>query len=175
MSLSDTQQLWTGLGAAFSILLCSAGSAIASVEAGVYCLRKRGYSAFVPIVISGVLALYGIIVAVLLVGKMEADTLNGYRNLCAGLSVGFACFASGLGISKFLKQLNTQAIGVPASSSSSSEMTQALLAEAVPDDRRMSPAFTPVVESFIHLTMVLVYLEAIGLYGLIVALLLIGK
>jgi V-type H+-transporting ATPase proteolipid subunit len=90
MSLSDPQ-LWTGLGAALSIFLCSTGSAIASAEAGVYALRKHGYAAFVPIIISGVLAIYGIIISVLLVGKMETSDLtavDGYRNLSAGLSVG---------------------------------------------------------------------------------------
>jgi hypothetical protein len=101
MSLSEPQLL-TGLGAALSIFLCSTGSAIASAEAGVYALRQHGYAAFVPIIISGVLAIYSIIISVLLAGKVKTSELAaayGYCNLSAGSSVGCAgpsVMASGL-------------------------------------------------------------------------------
>jgi V-type H+-transporting ATPase proteolipid subunit len=165
MSLYEPQ----GLGAAFSIFLCSTGSAIASAEAGVYALRKHGYAAFVPIIISGVLAIYGIIISVLLAGKMETSDLaaaDGYRNLSAGLSVGLACCASGFGIAKFLKHVNMTAAAATGETTPTSEMVQPLIGRE----------YTPVLQdNFAYLTIVMTFLEAIGLYGLIAALFLIGK
>jgi V-type H+-transporting ATPase 16kDa proteolipid subunit len=168
----------TGLGAALSIFLASLGSAIASAEAGIYALRsKSGMIAFVPIIIAGVLAIYGIIISVLLAGKLhgaEGDdgviaitTAQGYRYLCAGLSVGLACAASGLGMANFIKQSNAGGHQTPSSSVAPSETVpllgnSAAAAFSVPpcDHRYM---------------MVMVFLEAIALYGLIVALFLLGK
>ena len=93
-------ELLTGLGAASSIFFCSVGAAVASAPAGVFALRSSTWRAFVPIVIAGVLAVYGIIVAVILAGKWKADMTesDGYKQLAAGLSVGLACLGSGLGM-----------------------------------------------------------------------------
>ena len=167
MTLADPQLL-TGLGSALSIFLASTGSAIASAEGGIYALRKKGLTAFVPIIISGVLAIYGIIVSILLVGKMENTTemmteVNGYRHLSAGLAVGLACLASGLGIARFLNHLNKAAIVGDEPESP----------EAQPLIQRERRAM--VQENFVHLALSLVFLEVIALYGLIVALFLIGK
>ena len=94
--------LLTGLGAAVSIFLSATGSAIASAHSGVYAIRVQhdlGAKGLIPIVISGVLSIYGIIISVLLIGKMtpeEGTTLSeadGYRFLSAGLAVGLACWA----------------------------------------------------------------------------------
>ena len=87
-------ELLTGLGAAASIFFCSAGAAVASAPAGVFALRSTTLRAFAPIVISGVLAIYGIIVAVILAGQLSnSKTMaesDGYKQLAAGLSVGLA-------------------------------------------------------------------------------------
>eukprot|EP00980_Cylindrotheca_fusiformis_P021868 scaffold8703_cov103-Cylindrotheca_fusiformis.AAC.4 len=165
MSSTAEAQLWTGLGAASSIFLAASGSAIASAEAGTYVLRKQGLMAFLPIVIAGVLAIYGIIISVILVGKIESEDLNGYRNFSAGLSVGLACLASGLGISKFLKSVNLA--DTTSQNANPPSETQPLngdygILHSLPVD-------------FVHMALVLVFLEAIGLYGMIVALFLIGK
>lgn len=82
--------LMTGLGAAFSIFLCSAGSVVASVQAGLFALASSGggIMAFCPIIIAGVLSIYGIIIAVILCGQTDISEADGYKNLCAGLSVG---------------------------------------------------------------------------------------
>jgi len=108
-------QLLTGVGCAASIFLCAAGSAYASSYSGVYAMRSSDIKGFAPIVISGVLAIYGIIVSVMLAFKLNnlsADSImtqgEGYRNLSAGLSVGFACLASGVGMAFFIKELNQQ-------------------------------------------------------------------
>jgi V-type H+-transporting ATPase proteolipid subunit len=170
MSFSEPH-LWTGIGAALSIFLTASGSAIASAEGGIYALGRSGYKAFIPIVQAGVLAIYGIIISILLVGKMETAELTpsqGYRNLSAGLSVGLGCWASGYGMAKFLKHCNANPADtmIPSSPESASEMTQPLVGGERP----------PVLqENTKSLILVMIFLESIGLYGMIVALFLIGK
>lgn len=81
--------LMTGLGAALSIFLSSTGATVASVEAGIFALRTGGsLMAFLPIVISGVLAIYGIIIATILCGQTNVSEQEGYQNFSAGLCVG---------------------------------------------------------------------------------------
>lgn len=168
-------QLLTGIGSALSIFLASAGSAIASSHSGIYAVRKNDMKSFVPIIISGVLAIYGIIVSVLLIGKFKDDIsqVDGYRNLSAGLAVGLACCASGLGIANFIKQINEREGAHTYYPGQRTEITTPLIsADASPNTQGPRPA-PPA--SFLHLTLSLFFLEAIGLYGLIVALFLIGN
>lgn len=166
-------KLLTGLGAALSIFLSGTGSAIASAHSGTYAIRSQdtqGIKGLVPIVISGVLSIYGIIVSVILSSKFQNELLtpeNGYRNLSAGLSVGLACWASGWGMAKFLKQCNEHG---QSSTPVSSELTQPLVAAGVPASAKLVPPAPNAI-----FVMVMCFLEAIGLYGLIVALVLIGK
>ena len=66
-----------------------------------------------PIGIAGVLAIYGVIIAVLLCGKLQdhkdsTDTAvammtvhQGHAHLAAGLAVGLSCLASGWALSSF--------------------------------------------------------------------------
>ncbi len=152
-------QLLTGLGSALSIFLSSAGSAIASSHSGVYAVRGKDYKAFFPIIISGVLAIYGIIVAVLLVGKLKGEVTQaeGYRYLSAGLSVGLACSASGMGLASFMRQINEHS----TNNNLDSPETEPLVGRRI-------LSYQPL--NFFHLCLCLVFLEAIGLYGLIVAL-----
>jgi ATP synthase proteolipid subunit len=170
MSLSDPQLL-TGLGAALAIFLTATGSAIASAKVGVYCLHKHSIKAFVPIIQAGVLAIYGIVIAVLLTGRIDKTHLSpaeGYRNLLAGLCVGLAYWASGMGMVRFLKYENTTTIVQEGQQPSppNSEMTQPL----VDRECTMKP-----VDNFRYHTMVMIFLESVGLYGLVAALFLIGK
>jgi len=170
MSL-EAHKLLSGLGAASAICLTAAGSAIASAEGGVFALRNTTWKAFIPMMQAGVLVIYGIIISILLVGKMDSSTelspSEGYRHLSAGLSVGFACLASGYGMAKFLKHCNSG--GTPTveiTSKSKTEQTQPLM--------ESSQASTTEVD-YKRLIMVLIFMESIGLYGLIAALFLIGK
>mmetsp|Transcript_40626 Transcript_40626/g.56604 ORF Transcript_40626/g.56604 Transcript_40626/m.56604 type:complete len:164 (-) Transcript_40626:141-632(-) len=158
-------ELLTGLGAAIAIFLSSTGAAISSAHAGVFAIRGTSMKDFLPIVIAGVLAIYGIIVGVILVGKFNSEitSAQGYRNLSAGLSVGLACWASGYGMSLFIKDLNEA--GKPRSRTAESE----------PLLRNGNSLDAPVSHPpFVKLFMCLTFLEAIGLYGLIVALFLMG-
>ena len=166
-------ELLTGLGAAAALFFCSLGSALASVQAGKYAMRsKAGVLAFSPIVIAGVLAIYGVIVAVLLSGKIGGDNLNGYRNVSAGLAVGFACLASGLGMAGFLEDsLRSPNTTTVAEGSPVSEMHAPL----VPGLHSNSGAkFVMIEPPSVRFLMCMVFIEAIGLYGLIVALILIS-
>ena len=168
-------ELLTGLGAAASVFFCSLGSALASVPAGKYAMRsKAGVLAYSPIVIAGVLALYGVIVAVLLSGKIgggDNSSLNGYRNVSAGLAVGLACLASGLGMAGFLEDSlhhpNTTSVAAVTENSAVSEMHAPL----VPNSGAKVVMIEP---PSIRFLMCMVFMEAIGLYGLVVALILIS-
>lgn len=191
-------ELMTGLGAAFSIFLCSAGSVVGSVQAGIYALQQNGGGifSFFPIIIAGVLSIYGIIIAVILSGQSDINEANGFKNLCAGLSVGLAsifllqgcihhvthsfvfltlflslytqaCLMSGIGMSNFLEKHM-------APSRITSRNTRATTCcgdqqEPLISGDTQSYAIPPTSWSLI---MVMVFLEAIGLYGLIVALIL---
>jgi V-type H+-transporting ATPase proteolipid subunit len=162
-------ELLTGLGSAISIFLSATGAAIASSHAGVFLIRgSGGIKSFAPIVIAGVLAIYGIIVSVLLVGKLQQDgemsAVDGYRNFSAGLAAGLACCASGWGLAHFLKQCNEErTTATPATTH---------LTEPLVGTRAVAQLAPP--EPNVKFMCVLVFMEAIGLYGLIVALFLMG-
>jgi V-type H+-transporting ATPase proteolipid subunit len=162
-------ELLTGLGAIAAMFLTATGSALASSHAGVFALRSNYeglWKNFVPIMQAGVLAIYGIIVSVILVGQFKTTmtAVDGYRNLSAGLSVGLTCWASGWGMAKFLKQFNEQS---SSPTIQPSQMTEPLVG-------RRAEAVIPKPINFVHFCFVMIFLEAIGLYGLIVALFLMG-
>jgi ATP synthase proteolipid subunit len=176
--------LLSGLGAALSIFLAAIGSATASAEAGIFAIRSSKASspvrAFAPIVISGVLAIYGIIVSVLISAKLrssatgELTAADGYRYLCAGLSVGLACAAAGSGLATFIRKSNEGSFCRPPSSAIAAVSPQAepLLGGTRAGDASSAIVFGPPEFDFRYFC-VLVFHEAIGLYGLIVALALI--
>jgi ATP synthase proteolipid subunit len=185
-------ELLTSLGITASILFSSYGAAASSTSAGIYLTRSTCpnlWKDMIPIVISGVLAIYGAIVAVALSFKMQDvadDTTAGYKYLAAGLSVGLACMWSGLAVAGFLGD------SLYGSSNASIETSDGETSTLNENYKRQNPLQAPLLPSLSNRTsngrpgtvstipeptvrfcMVLVYLEAIGLYGLIVALLLI--
>jgi ATP synthase proteolipid subunit len=183
-------ELLTGLGAAFSTFFASAGSAIASAHAGVYAVRGQGIKSFFPIIIAGVLAIYGIIISVILSSKLPLtlssglSSVDGYKNLSAGLSVGLACLASGVGMAQFLQSCNNypHSSSFPVGVSAQQQQHQSSLTDAgilMTEPLLVAPGrqlFVPTrPEPSMRFLMVLVFLEAIGLYGLIMALLLMSK
>jgi len=97
----------------------------------------------IPVVMAGVLGIYGLIVAVILNGKMSAKgygTYDGYAHLAAGMSCGLAGLGAGL------------AIGVVGDAGTRSNAVQKNL--------------------FVSMILILIFAEALGLYGLIVAIVL---
>jgi F0F1-type ATP synthase membrane subunit c/vacuolar-type H+-ATPase subunit K len=112
----------------------------------------------------------------------DMTTTEGVRYLSAGLSVGLACLASGWGISLFLKQLNGKATrkvnpSCPAAPSSVSA-PETFVDENSPLSEPLVPTSGSVDvysdTAFKKMVLSMVFLEAIGLYGHIVALMLIA-
>lgn len=169
----------TTLGIALSIFLSAMGSAIGSAHGAVYAVNGPSLLAFVPIVTAGVLAIYGPIIAYLLVVYHLSDAnlseIDGYKNLAAGLSVGLACLASGCGMATFIRQLNegrcekAPASAAPVTSSRGEEAEPLLAAGGE------ATGGTYGKNSFRKIILANVFLEAIGLYGLIIALMLVYK
>uniref|UniRef100_A0A7S4MQ15 V-ATPase proteolipid subunit C-like domain-containing protein n=1 Tax=Vannella robusta TaxID=1487602 RepID=A0A7S4MQ15_9EUKA len=103
--------------------------------------QSVGYKNMIPVVISGVLAIYGLIYSVIVSSSVVSpsySTSQGYANFFGGLAVGFCCLVAGI------------AVGVCGEAG--------IVASA-----RNSKMFTLMV-------LVLVYCEALGLYGLIFSL-----
>merc|ERR1712244_52132 len=95
----------------------------------------------IPVVMAGVLGIYGLITAVIINGKMEAATYSahgGYAHLGAGLTVGMSSLAAGL------------AMGVVGDAGVRANAQQPKL--------------------FVGMILILIFAEALGLYGLIVGL-----
>ncbi|KAL3797674.1 hypothetical protein HJC23_013506 [Cyclotella cryptica] len=151
--------LLAGLGAGLSLFLSGGGSAFATSHASVFAIRHQDLMAMVPVVQAGVLALYGVIISYLLAKKVNDNNdmavVDGYKFLCAGLSVGFACLASGIGMGIYLKKLN--------------DLEYYFVRRGM-----TSPGSASKKGSFLTFILCLIFFEAIGLYGLIVALFLVG-
>jgi len=102
----------------------------------------------IPVVMSGIIAVYALVVSVLISGDMgpppaEYSLFNGFMHLAAGLSVGFTGLAAGY------------AIGVVGDMGVRSYMQQSRI--------------------FVGMVLILIFAEVLGLYGLIVALILNTK
>ncbi|CAE7941656.1 VAP [Symbiodinium sp. KB8] len=109
----------------------------------------------VPIIMAGILGIYGLIVGAILVGKVSPPTLDagkiipayssysGYAHLASGLSCGLSSLAAGL------------AIGVVGDAG----------VRAIGQNERL----------YVVNILVLIFAEALGLYGLIVSLILSQK
>jgi V-type H+-transporting ATPase 16kDa proteolipid subunit len=168
--------LLSGLGASLAMFLSAAGSSVASVPSGLMAQHTVGLLAWAPIIISGVLAIYGCIIAVIVGHNLMDDDMTeaqGYRNLAAGLAVGLTCLASGLGMSHFIAAYHHhhehghfhphphEPRTHTSTNSNEGALTEGLIS---------TQAIKPMVLGWRFL-FVLVFIEAIGLYGLIVALL----
>ena len=171
-----TPYILTGLGAAFGVAFSGIGSASASAVAASYAMASNGLMSHVPIVIAGVLGIYGLIVGAILSGDLTKDDgeigiKQGCANLAAGLAVGLACYASGMGMTMFLaNSLYGGDYGVRKKQNAGSNGHLQALLPSRPEATSLHEPY-PVSAKFV---MMLVFLEAIGLYGLIVGLMLIG-
>merc|ERR1711994_62415 len=95
----------------------------------------------IPVVMAGVLGIYGLITTWVINGKMEAATYSAYSGFAhggAGLTVGMSSLAAGL------------AIGVVGDAGVRANAQQSRL--------------------FVGMILILIFAEALGLYGLIVGL-----
>merc|ERR1719428_29159 len=100
----------------------------------------------IPVVMAGVLGIYGLITAVIINGHIEPiskySAYSGYAHLCAGLVVGLSALAAGL------------AIGI--------------IGDAGVRCNGREPKL------FVGMILILIFAEALGLYGLIVGLVVAG-
>jgi ATP synthase proteolipid subunit len=180
MALNDPHLL-TAIGCSLSIFLSAMGSAIGSAHGAIYAVNGPSFLAFVPIVTAGVLAIYGPIIGYILVTRMddpELTLVEGYKNLAAGGTVGLACLASGIGMSIFIRQLNDgRCAKAPPLAANATETNAAerapLLATAGGGETATGGTYGK--ESFRKIIFANMFLEAIGLYGLVIALTLIYK
>ncbi|CAM9439747.1 unnamed protein product [Phaeothamnion confervicola] len=158
MAATENCPVWAPLpgfmGVAAALVLANTGAAYGTAKSGLG-IGSMGVMHpgmvmrnIIPVVMAGVLGIYGLIVAVILLGTITApsstgttySTFSGFAHLAAGLSCGMSGLAAGM------------AIGVVGDAG----------VRAVGQQEKL----------FVGMILVLIFAEALGLYGLIVALIL---
>jgi len=137
-------------GIAFAMILGCLGAAYGTAKSGIGISGIGTYrpdlimKSLIPVVMSGIIAVYALVIAVLISGNISPDQnyplFNAFLHLAAGLSVGGAGLAAGY------------AIGIVGDMGVRSYMQQSRI--------------------FVGLVLILIFAEVLGLYGLIVALIL---
>mmetsp|Transcript_4036 Transcript_4036/g.10203 ORF Transcript_4036/g.10203 Transcript_4036/m.10203 type:complete len:205 (-) Transcript_4036:401-1015(-) len=113
-----TGTLMAGLGAALALLLSTAGSAYGTVYAGALAVQQTAATGtyrermlgFAPVIISGVVSIYGLIMAVIIAARITGSEENlsreaGDRLFCAGLIVGSTALVAGAAIGRLAAKL----------------------------------------------------------------------
>jgi len=140
-------------GVAASMVLSTIGAAYGTAKAGIG-ISGMGTErpdlimrSLIPVVMAGIIAVYGLVVSVLIVGDMTPDEpyslFAGFIHLGAGLACGLTGLAAG------------HAIGIIGDSCARAFMQQPRV--------------------FVSMVLMLIFAEVIGLYGLIVALIMQTK
>ncbi|CAO2652042.1 Nn.00g003250.m01.CDS01 [Neocucurbitaria sp. VM-36] len=139
-------------GIAFAMIFGCMGAAYGTAKAGIGIAGIGTYrpdlimKSLIPIVMSGILAVYALVISVLIASaiKPPPDTTYslyaGFMHMAAGLSVGLSGLAAGY------------AIGIVGDAGVRSFMRQSRI--------------------FVGMVLILIFAEVLGLYGLIVALIL---
>jgi V-type H+-transporting ATPase proteolipid subunit len=130
--------VFSALGAAYGTAKSGTGIAAMSVMRPQLIMKS-----IIPVVMAGIIAIYGLVVAVLITNGLKAKGYVMFKSFCdlgAGLSVGLSGLAAGF------------AIGI------------------VGDAGVRGTAQQP--ELFVGMILILIFAEVLGLYGLIVALML---
>ena len=98
---------WGWGGAALALTLANLGSAYGTAKAGMGIASMAvtrphlAFKSIIPVIMAGILSIYGLIIAVLLGGNMSIDSTNGYQGfmtMAAGLLSGFSNVAAGYAI-----------------------------------------------------------------------------
>jgi len=149
---TDSSFFFGFMGAASALIFACLGAAYGTAKSGVG-IASMGVlrpelvmKSVIPVVMAGVLGIYGLIVAVIIGNKVKPTAYSpflGFAHLASGLSCGMACLAAGI------------AIGI------------------VGDAGVRATAQQP--KLFVGTILILIFAEALGLYGLIVALILSNK
>lgn len=134
--------VFTNLGAAYGTAKSGVGICSMGVMRPDLVMRS-----VIPVVMAGILGIYGLITSVIINGKISLDPLSysqyqGFAHLGSGLTVGLSGLASGL------------AIGIVGDAGVRANAQQPKL--------------------FVGMMLILIFAEAIGLYGLIVGLVVVS-
>ncbi|KAK5170554.1 v-type proton ATPase 16 kDa proteolipid subunit 2 [Saxophila tyrrhenica] len=139
-------------GVAFAMIFGCVGAAYGTAKSGIGIAGVGTFrsdlimKSLIPVVMSGIIAVYALVVAVLIAGNMKPPSQNsyslfqGFLHLACGLSVGLTGLAAGY------------AIGKVGDTGVRSYMQQSRI--------------------FVGMVLILIFGEVLGLYGLIVALIL---
>ena len=140
------------LGVAAALIFANLGAAYGTAKAGVgistmgVLKPDKIIKAIIPVIMAGILGIYGLIVAVILVQKVNSGDKytysNGFAHLASGLCCGISSWAAGI------------AIGIAGDAGARGLGQQDKL--------------------FVGMMLILIFAEALGLYGLIVSLILIS-
>ena len=138
------------LGVAAAITLANLGAAYGTAKAGVgICTMgvlkpEKLIKAIIPVIMAGILGIYGLIVSVILLQRIKGEAsynyYTGFSHLASGLCCGISSWAAGI------------AIGIAGDAG----------ARALGQQDKV----------FVGMMLILIFAEALGLYGLIVALIL---
>jgi len=141
-----SSSFWGMLGVSSAIVFSNLGAAYGTAKSGVG-ISSMGVMrpdmvmrSIIPVVMAGVLGIYGLITAVIINGKIHSPypAFAGYAHFSAGLVVGLSSLAAGL------------AIGIVGDAGVRANAQQPKL--------------------FVGMILILIFAEALGLYGLIVGL-----
>jgi len=138
-------------GIALAMIFGCAGAAYGTAKSGIGIAGVGTFrpdlimKSLIPVVMSGIIAVYALVVSVLIAGNMSAppksySLYNGFMHLACGLSVGLTGLAAGY------------AIGIVGDSGVRAYMQQSRI--------------------FVGMVLILIFGEVLGLYGLIVSLIL---
>ena len=145
------------MGAAVALIFANLGAAYGTAKSGVG-VSSMGVmkpdlimKSIIPVVMAGVLGIYGLIIAVIIANQVQmpnADgpvysAFTGFAHLAAGLACGLSGMAAGI------------AIGIVGDAGVRASAQQAKL--------------------YVGMVLILIFAEALGLYGLIVGLILTAK
>jgi len=140
---ASAAMVFSALGAAYGTAKSGTGIAAMSVMRPELIMKS-----IIPVVMAGIIAIYGLVVAVLIANDLKTvdngyDLFKGFTQLGAGLSVGLSGLAAGF------------AIGIVGDAGVRGTAQQPRL--------------------FVGMILILIFAEVLGLYGLIVALILSTK
>lgn len=151
VSLPDcdpSSAFWGYLGVTAAIVFSNCGAAYGTAKSGVgiACIgvmrTDQVMKSIIPVVMAGVLGIYGLITSVIINGKIESpnkySAFEGYAGFTAGMVVGLSAMCAGF------------AIGVVGDAGVRANAQQQKV--------------------FVGLILILIFAEALGLYGLIVGL-----
>merc|ERR1712241_1631014 len=144
---APSSAFWGMLGVSSAIVFANLGAAYGTAKSGVG-ISSMGVMrpdlimrSIIPVVMAGVLGIYGLITAVIINGKIDDkgySAYSGYAHLGAGLTVGMSSLAAGL------------AIGIVGDAGVRANAQQ--------------------TKPFVGMILILIFAEALGLYGLIIGL-----